>query len=185
MSSTPQRQGLFKKQSSSNGVIKSGTMRKRLYAASAFVLLAAFFALAVSPTQSVLATSSATSQQAGFVASTITDVLSFFGFGAEDATQTGVSPNPEPTPPIFDEQGDVKVYPKEGDSAPLMAPEAVGTFSGDTTGDPLFNRPLEGSPSTILSSFATAVPYEARQFTVDVTGLYTICLLYTSPSPRD
>lgn len=46
-------------------------------------------------------------------------------------------------------------------------------FTGDTTGDPTWNRPLT---TTTLSGVGTDVPYEAVGFTVDVSGEYTLDL---------
>lgn len=93
MSSTPQRQGLSKTYLS-NGVKTFRSVKTRLFAASAFLLVAAFFSFAVTaanPNQSTLAPSSANTQQAGFVASSITDLLSFFGL-AEAEPVAAMSP---------------------------------------------------------------------------------------------
>lgn len=44
------------------------------------------------------------------------------------------------------------------------------TFTGDTTGAPVFNRPVT---STVLSSVGTAVSYDAFTFSVDASGAYS------------
>ena len=46
----------------------------------------------------------------------------------------------------------------------------IVTFTGNTTGGPVFNRPLEDLSA--LSAVGTAVPYDVRTFSVDVTGTY-------------
>ena len=48
------------------------------------------------------------------------------------------------------------------------------TLTGNTTGDPTWNRPTAGTPPTTLSSPGTAVPYEDRPFVVDISGLYSL-----------
>ena len=177
MSSTPQRQGLSKTQYLSNGVKSFRSVQTRLFAASAFLLVAAFFSvnvLAVNPNQSVLASSSANTQQAGFVASTISDLISFFGFAEAAPARNENDPKPEPTPPIYDEADNVKIYPDVDPELSLL--EATGNFSGDTTGAPVFNRPTANgtAPPVALSGGATAVAFRVNQFTVDANGSYTI-----------
>lgn len=46
------------------------------------------------------------------------------------------------------------------------------TFTGDTTGGSTWNRLIGGNPPVTISGFATAVRYEAIQFTVDGNGSY-------------
>jgi hypothetical protein len=48
------------------------------------------------------------------------------------------------------------------------------TLTGDTTGDPTWNRPGAGTPPNFLSSNATAVPEESWAFSVDSSGLYVM-----------
>ena len=61
------------------------------------------------------------------------------------------------------------------------------TVTGTTAGKPTWNRPDENgnSPPVALSSTATAVPYEAKSFTVSVTGSYTLTSTATSPANWD
>jgi hypothetical protein len=47
------------------------------------------------------------------------------------------------------------------------------TFSGDTTGQPTFNRPDGGQPPTRLSGAATAVPFLPQNLTITTEGSYT------------
>lgn len=47
------------------------------------------------------------------------------------------------------------------------------TVSGDTTGDPTWNRPTEGTPPSYLSGTGTAVHYESWSFWVGSPGTYT------------
>jgi hypothetical protein len=57
----------------------------------------------------------------------------------------------------------------------LATPALAGDISvnGDTTGGPLWNRPLGGNPPTPpLSAVGTAVPYEVWEFSVTADGVY-------------
>jgi hypothetical protein len=56
-------------------------------------------------------------------------------------------------------------------ATPAMS--ATVTFTGDTTGSPVFNRPVVGGG---LSAVGTAVNYESIGFTVDLSGSYTLSL---------
>jgi hypothetical protein len=47
------------------------------------------------------------------------------------------------------------------------------SYSGDTTGQPTFHRPLPGIPPEDLSSAGTSVPYHTYAFTPTETGLYS------------
>ncbi len=62
-------------------------------------------------------------------------------------------------------------------AAPASA-QIVFTFSGDTTGDPTWNRPADTgdgtSGSCSLSGIGTAVPYETENFTVAADGEYAV-----------
>lgn len=57
-------------------------------------------------------------------------------------------------------------------ATPALA--AVAVFSGDTTGGLTYNRPLSGVPPQGLSNVGTAVRYKVTDFTVDVSGNYTL-----------
>jgi PEP-CTERM motif len=59
-------------------------------------------------------------------------------------------------------------------SAALVSPANAGTtvFTGNTTGAPTYNRPLAGTPPTVLSAVGTAVRYVVTPFTVSVSGNY-------------
>lgn len=48
----------------------------------------------------------------------------------------------------------------------------VVTFSGDTTGEPTWNRPILSGPD--LSGVGTAVPYQATSFSVSTSNLYSM-----------
>ena len=48
------------------------------------------------------------------------------------------------------------------------------TFSGDTTGQPTWNRTTSGEPPTSLSGVGTAVPYQTWPFTVSAGGTYVL-----------
>jgi hypothetical protein len=65
-------------------------------------------------------------------------------------------------------------------AAALIAttPATAQVFTGDTTGSPTFNRPVENGdlPPTSLSGAGTAVPYDTLTFTVDTTGSYSFLL---------
>jgi hypothetical protein len=56
---------------------------------------------------------------------------------------------------------------------------AVTLFSGDTTGDPTWNRPLSGFPPTNLSGVGTAVRYEVIEFQVNNSATYDFRLTST------
>lgn len=45
-------------------------------------------------------------------------------------------------------------------------------FRGDTTNGPTYNRPVSGTPPTVLSGVGTAVRYVVTPFTVSVSGNY-------------
>lgn len=45
-------------------------------------------------------------------------------------------------------------------------------FTGDTTNGPTYNRPISGTPPTVLSGVGTAVRYVVTPFTVSVSGNY-------------
>jgi hypothetical protein len=53
------------------------------------------------------------------------------------------------------------------------ASAALFYYTDDTTGSPTFNRPIEGTPPTMLSGVGTAVPFDTFSFSVDTAGLYT------------
>jgi hypothetical protein len=56
-------------------------------------------------------------------------------------------------------------------AAPDGAKAGTFSYSGNLTGQPTFNRPVEGTPPTPpLSSVGTAVPYQTQTFTVDTTS---------------
>lgn len=57
-------------------------------------------------------------------------------------------------------------------------PATAQVFTGDTTGSPALNRPIDNGESapTGLSGVGTAVPYDALTFTVNVTGTYSLSL---------
>jgi PEP-CTERM motif len=50
------------------------------------------------------------------------------------------------------------------------------TINGDTTGQPTWNRPIQGAPPTTLSAVGTAVPYTFNLFSVVTGGPYDISL---------
>ncbi|MCM3905511.1 MAG: PEP-CTERM sorting domain-containing protein [Pyrinomonadaceae bacterium] len=52
-------------------------------------------------------------------------------------------------------------------------------FMGNTTGGPVFNRPLEGGGA--LSAVGTAVPYSVLQFQITVGGVYNFLSLPNTP----
>jgi hypothetical protein len=54
----------------------------------------------------------------------------------------------------------------------MTAPVQAVTFSGDTTGAPTWNRPIQDIPPTSLSGTGTATPYQVQNFFVDTTGAY-------------
>ena len=58
------------------------------------------------------------------------------------------------------------------------APAAAQVFTGDTTGSPTFNRPIQNGElaPTALSGTGTAVPYDTLTFTVNITGSYSLLL---------
>lgn len=51
------------------------------------------------------------------------------------------------------------------------APNNLFTFTGDTTGGPTYNRPIEDLSN--LSAVGTDVSYRTHAFSVDATGVYT------------
>lgn len=59
-------------------------------------------------------------------------------------------------------------------AATVASPAFAGTtvFTGNTTGGPVYNRPLSGTPPTGLSAVGTAVRYVVTPFTVTVSGNY-------------
>lgn len=61
------------------------------------------------------------------------------------------------------------------------AQAATFTYSGDTTGQPTWNRPIAGNPPTSLSGVGTAVRYDVFQFNIDTSGSYS----FNSSSPYD
>ncbi len=66
----------------------------------------------------------------------------------------------------------------------LATPALAGVLvvTGDTTGKPTWNRPLEGFPPVPpLSAVGTAVPYEVTTFTVTADGIYSFVNLATNP----
>jgi hypothetical protein len=62
--------------------------------------------------------------------------------------------------------------------ASLPAQALIYTYTGNTTGGPTFNRPLEDGSG--LSAVGTAVRYSSFEFTVSASGDYTF--LTTAPS---
>lgn len=50
--------------------------------------------------------------------------------------------------------------------------ELQASLSGSTEGNPVWQRPEEGTPPVTLSATATAVPYQAMSFRVDMDGRY-------------
>lgn len=52
------------------------------------------------------------------------------------------------------------------------ASAGVIVYNGDTTGGPLWNRPVANYPPNGLSGTGTAVPYHVQQFHVDLSGAY-------------
>ena len=68
----------------------------------------------------------------------------------------------------------------------FLAPTAQAVnFSGNTTGEPTWNRPLSGNPPTSLSGVGTAVPYESQPFYVTANGAYDFLITGTSPANWD
>jgi hypothetical protein len=63
------------------------------------------------------------------------------------------------------------------------APATAQVFTGDTTGSPTFNRPIQNGElaPTALSGTGTAVPYDTLSFTVSVSGTYTLSLQSAAP----
>jgi PEP-CTERM motif len=53
-----------------------------------------------------------------------------------------------------------------------LASASVLNIDGDTTDDPVWNRPIAGNPPTTLSGVGTAVRYEVNAFQVNTTGTY-------------
>jgi hypothetical protein len=62
-----------------------------------------------------------------------------------------------------------------------LAPAQAEVFLGDTTGDPTWNRPVEGTPPTDLSLVGTAVPYSVQPFAVEQDGTYHFTSLGINP----
>lgn len=64
----------------------------------------------------------------------------------------------------------------------IAAPAAAQTFTGTTTlNDPVYNRPLAGTPPTGLSGVGTAVHYNLLPFTVTTSGSYSFLLTGLTP----
>jgi hypothetical protein len=57
----------------------------------------------------------------------------------------------------------------------VAAPAQAINFTGDTTGAPTWNRPIQNgsNPPAALSNIGTAVPYQVQNFFVDTTGAYS------------
>jgi len=71
-------------------------------------------------------------------------------------------------------------------AAAVSSASAAVVFSGDTTGDPFWNRPVAGNPPTPpTSGVGTAVPYETFSFTVDISGAYVFQSTAVSPANWD
>jgi len=62
------------------------------------------------------------------------------------------------------------------------APAAAQIFTGDTTGSPTFNRPVQNGEiaPTALSVIGTAVPYDTLSFTVSLSDTYSLLLESTA-----
>jgi hypothetical protein len=58
----------------------------------------------------------------------------------------------------------------------------IYTVIGDTTGGPVFNRTLAGTPPTALSGVGTAVAYNTFLFSPAASGSYTFLLTSTTAS---
>ena len=58
----------------------------------------------------------------------------------------------------------------------MAAPAQAINFTGDTTGAPTWNRPIQNgsNPPAELSNIGTAVPYQVQNFFVDTTGAYSL-----------
>ena len=63
----------------------------------------------------------------------------------------------------------------------IAAPASAAVFSGDTTGDPTYNRVLSGIPPTGSSLVGTAVRYDVLQFQVTSNGGYDFLLTGDQP----
>lgn len=65
--------------------------------------------------------------------------------------------------------------------------QAQIVYSGTTVGEATFNRPIDNglSAPTTLSGVGTAVPYQARTFTVSTTGNYDLASISGDPSTFD
>jgi len=65
----------------------------------------------------------------------------------------------------------------------VLEPRGTVNYSGDTTGGPTWGRPYtvgDGtSGSCSVSTSGDAVPYNAQEFHVDTTGLYTMTATWT------
>ncbi len=66
-------------------------------------------------------------------------------------------------------------------SAALVTPAAAVTVIGSTNGAPTFNRPLAGTPPTLLSGVGTAVSYTVTAFTVTTSGSYSFLMTGLTP----
>ncbi len=58
----------------------------------------------------------------------------------------------------------------------------IYSVTGDTTGGPVYNRPLQGTPPTQVSGTGTSVAYNTFLFSPVATGSYTFLLTSTSTS---
>ncbi|MES2754802.1 MAG: PEPxxWA-CTERM sorting domain-containing protein [Pseudomonadota bacterium] len=57
-------------------------------------------------------------------------------------------------------------------SLTCLSPASAQTFTGNTAGQPTYQRTLGGTPPTGLSGIGTAVPYQTFGFTTSVSGSY-------------
>ena len=55
----------------------------------------------------------------------------------------------------------------------LNAEAASFQYSGDTTGAATWNRPIEGTPPSVLSTIGDNVPYSVQAFNVGISGDYS------------
>lgn len=62
----------------------------------------------------------------------------------------------------------------------LAASAGTAQVLGDTTGGPVFNRPLSGNPPTSLSAVGTAVRYQVTEIQVDAGGSYNFTVTLNS-----
>jgi len=63
---------------------------------------------------------------------------------------------------------------------PTLASADVVSYTGSTTGQPTFRRPLAGTPPLQLSPVGTAVCFEALAFQVSEPGAYTLVITTAS-----